>query len=731
MHSLFRQGLGVGLSTWALLGLAVLPARIGVAMRIRGGSLFDRVTRAAAGATLDLSTVIVPVGVTLLAVGVLLVAVLPDSQRRFGRHLGAPLLAIPVGFVLYALTVIEQEVKAERGSFSTMNELVIAASEASFVAGSAGFFRYERIWVPALVNGGLAMLVVLSRFRAFRAEGDAPAQPWHRWAMGWAVTLMVGMVLMPVAVTLAAWASARLSPAALGDPLATVVETTFDLLQNKPGARPSELLFQLEANEADAVVGARRLGWPAVASGAHPYARPLDHQHEPPSQGTALLEALNRVSTALFDADERPVAVFQFSLESFRGDDLHSLNAAAPSGLAPFVNGLYEAAHQRTAAVLASSKTYQAGVRTAQGLAAMTCGLGTLPYNLSIIRDLDAFPLRCAPDVLSSAGFQGSFFYGSDAEFDHMSRFLLDHGFSAVVSQPDFPKDKPKGAWSGLTDLVVFEEAVRRASQRQTSSQFSLVMSLSNHSPYTVPEDIPTVVGERVGRATADSRNRATPDDRRRLLTYSYTDFALERFFAQLEASELSARSMVVVAADHSTGEDYVWGPETDDHETDDAKARVPFLIVIPQAFVDRSRSKPALMKALAEAQTLLEATPLSQNDIPTLMLALLAAHPALRTLAPADRWHTLGGQVTSPWFQPGERRDAFLVGINGVDELYVLDRQGKRVGSYEDAVFLKTRGDSTRVTPTLRPIAATLIETLRRSSASKPTAAPSSNFEQ
>jgi hypothetical protein len=64
--------------------------------------------------------------------------------------------------------------------------------------------------------------------------------------------------------------------------------------------------------------------------------------------------------------------------------------------------------------------------------------------------------------------------------------------------------------------------------------------------------------------------------------------------------------------------------------------------------------------------------------------------HPGLRALPPASRWHTLGGQVTSPWFQPGGEAASFLGGINGVDPLYALDRRARRVGSYEDAVFLQ-----------------------------------------
>ena len=85
-----------------------------------------------------------------------------------------------------------------------------------------------------------------------------------------------------------------------------------------------------------------------------------------------------------------------------------------------------------------------------------------------------------------------------------------------------------------------------------------------------------------------------------------------------------------------------------------------------------------------------------------------------MKALPESKRWHTLGGQVTSPWFIPGGTDADWVVGINGVSELYTLDRNGNRVGDYEDSVFLKTRADRYRVTPRLIPAAATLAETMR-----------------
>jgi hypothetical protein len=53
------------------------------------------------------------------------------------------------------------------------------------------------------------------------------------------------------------------------------------------------------------------------------------------------------------------------------------------------------------------------------------------------------------------------------------------------------------------------------------------------------------------------------------------------------------------------------------------AKAQVPFLAVIPCAFLSDVKDPDALLAALTAPQAELEAMPLSQNDVPALLMAL------------------------------------------------------------------------------------------------------------
>ena len=722
--SALRGGLVAGATALLLLAIAAGPARVAGARRVTGGWSAQAMW-VTAGLLRDLAATIMVIAPAVLLFAALLPLVVVRLRRARWQRAGALLVAVPFAIVVWLFGITAQEFKSERGSYPTIFDLAEGASSASFLKGTFGFLRYEAYWIPALIFGvaGLTLLVVRTR----RPRADV-AHAWRPWLAGLALSLALGAVFLRGFVAGTASPHSRFSPSIVGDPFRSITESSLDMITHRGKTSPRDLVRDVDLPAALVGGGAALMGWPpaqgaaaSVPCGVHPHARPLDRAQEPligDSRGEGLIRAFDGVSALLFPPDDGRIVVWQLVLESFRADDIHALNAAAPREIAPFLNGLYEAAARGDEGVLASHAMYQAGVRTAQGLGALTCGLGTLPYNLSIIRDLHPFGMRCLSDVLTDAGFRGSFFYGSDGTFDGMAEFFRDHGYTEQVTQAELPTTLPTGAWGAVSDAALVDQATSRVAaslEAQPSPRFAMLLSLSNHSPYTAPTDMPPDVVPRVEHALATVTHHAVNDDHPRLATYAYADAAVARFFARLEELHLAERSIVVLSADHSTGETYVWGP--DPHSTadpDDAKARIPFAIVLPKALRDRARDRAALDAAIRSAQQALDAAPLSQNDIPALMLSLVRSHEGVKALPPQARWHTLGGQITSPWFRPGPRPGAYVIGINGVSELFVLDRAGARVGDYEESVFLKTRGDRYSVTPTLVPVTATLAGVMR-----------------
>jgi hypothetical protein len=694
------------------LAVAALPAR--AQPLVRGwGSLWLRIQKMAAGALIDLDSIFFVLAPTLMLL-ILAVAFLTPSSRRAGfQRTGVLLLVWPVGFLLWLLTLIAQEVKAERGNYPTLFDLSEGLGNASFVQGAIEFAVYPRIYLPALAGVVLSVAVIIFRHRIGRRKFDqASPSSLSSWSVGVLCGLTLNGLVLRVAVRTIDSLGSRMNAAGLGEPLTGFLESAWDLAKGQGPSSPRALVLNAEFSAEAINEGAGILGWPDASSvnAAPVFRRPWSsHDSDALSgRGHALLKSFETLSEQLFVADAQPLAVFFLSLEGFRADDLHALNSQAPVDVAPFVSSLYEKSKQSgLSGVLSSDHFYQGGVRTAHCVGAMTCGLGTLPYNLSFIRDLQPIPVRCTSDLLAEAGFSQHFLYGSDAKFDSMQDYFKAHGFKSVVDQKSFPKNAPKGTWGAVTDFAVFDEAVSQVASGLESgtSQFAFVMSLSNHSPFTEPADFPEELRMQVKKTLETNVNRGDADDFKRVMTYAYTDRAVQRLFLELSKRHIADRSVVVMMADHSTGHNYIWGASSD--EGDRAKARIPLVMVIPKQLLATAHSPAALAAALDETQRALNVGPLSQNDIPSLLLALLSHHPSLQALTEAQRWHTMGGQLTSPHFKPPS--GATLIGVNGVSEFYMLDEKENHVGDYEDAVFLKTRADRYRVTPTLIPAAATL----------------------
>lgn len=717
-----KAGLRAGLLAMAIALLGASPSRLLLSMR-EGDAVVPGLLRVIAGTLLDASAVLPSIAVVVVALAVLLPVMLRGLRGPRFQGAGPLLLALLPAFATMVLSMIAQQVHAERGAFPTAFDILESGGNASFIEGVFGFLGYRHIFIPTIVTAVCAVGLLIAALRSSHT-----ARRLVPWAVGVLAGVVLGVLPVQAGARALVHADPPLNPEALGEPLAGLIDSSLDLMRYGDKATPRQLVIDIDLDDARGQLharGAGLLGVPATPLhiAAHPWARPLDtarEQHEVAGRrgrGPALIAALEEVSRAHpLGADGAPPAVvFHLLLEGFRADDIAALNPEAPVDLAPFVNGLYATAAAGSVegerVVLVAKNLHQAGVRTAQGLGAMTCGLGTLPWNLSFIRDLQPIDLRCTVDVLHDAGATSSVWYGSDLSFDNMHRFFDAHGTNTVVSQKELPTDLAQGTWDAVTDVAVVDAAVAAVAARVQAEpgrpHHALLMSLSNHSPFTAPQDLPEAVKARV-EALWLQAPRADEEDRRRLMTFSYTDFAVERLFAQIAAHGLTDRAVVTLMADHSTGHRYVWGRG---EETDDAFGRIPFAIVLPPA--STTTTPDALRAAVQHAQGLLDAGPLSLNDVPTLLLSTLSQTGTLRRLPADKRWHSMGGQVTSPWFQP-LHPGAVVHGVNGVSRIVALDAKGARVGESTRSTFLQSSADRYRLTPELFPMAAPLARLLR-----------------
>ncbi len=615
------------------------------------------------------------------------------------------------------------EHQIERGLYPTLFEFNHATDAGFALAGARVFLLSRFSYTTLLVLGLLAIAAVVVRRRLLHARSLA------------ALPLAASVLGLSIAVSLACFGWHRASPLVIASfPNWRTIESPLQVFlsfgMDRENVRLGSLsLFQrLDLPASHLEPGAALLGLspsavhrlPEVrtegACNPHPLASPVAPFETSGDPSKAyhheLHRALDDLSRALFEGRDGPTRLWLLSLESLRADDVHALQARAPREVAPYTTGLYEQARQGSGSVIVAERMLQAGGRTSQGLAAMTCGLGTMPYGLSAARDLGLLPLRCLPDVLKDASFRTAFYYGSNPGFDNMLAFLHHHGFDRIKAEKDYVEEVPHAGWS-VPDSIVFTQAFEESEREPAGqSQFNFAMSLTNHFPFKRPEDFPSLVGQRIAKAVEGRAVR--PDDVSRLETLSYTDWAFEQFVATLSRSANARNSLVVATADHSTTDYFLWREDGGGQDKTLALVHVPFMVVLPDAFLEASADPARARQQARRVNELLATSPVSHNDIPRLILSLLMHSAPLRALEDPWRWHNLGGQRLSPSFGVPSRTDAVVLGVDGTSRLYFGNADGSVIQTDEKAVPTLDLDSALQSGPTMLPSAAVFSALLR-----------------
>lgn len=448
---------------------------------------------------------------------------------------------------------------------------------------------------------------------------------------------------------------------------------------------PADDIQRMPIDRAKRDVGLAMLGAGRAGKRCPPASTPLDR---PPrdADGARLVRALDAVSERTLDGQGGPFSIWLIVLESIAAEDVSALNPALPRGLTGFFDEAYAGAKTPGDDRFASARMYQAGVRTAQAFSAVLCGYGTLPHSLAPLRDLGGLPLRCLPDVLDTAHVQQRFYYPADAHYDRMAVALDEHRLTDIVVPNE--NDHPVAHW-GVTDRALLGVARDDLETRPLGPTFTLVFTLSSHSPFTPPPDYPGETEARVRpELAAGGLAQETVDH---LAMAAYVDAVLGERLPEIRARELArgTRPVFVVLGDHASGVGVGTGPL-------DA-ARIPFLVWLPPPRGDETAVREELRAALA-------ATSLSQNDVPRFLLALLSRSPELLALAPAAREHSIGGQRLSPTFTvPAPLEGARIWTIDAVTRTHFLDRDDVPLASFVPHV--EGRTETNEADPTTEPV--------------------------
>ena len=178
---------------------------------------------------------------------------------------------------------------------------------------------------------------------------------------------------------------------------------------------------------------------------------------------------------------------------------------------------------------------YATGTRTVRGLEALTLSMPPLP-GISIVKRPHNDGFRSWGEIMKGKGYDTRFLYAGHGYFDNMNAFFSGNGFS-VVDRTDFSKEEITFAniW-GVCDEDLFRRTIREGNLSHAAGKpfFSMVMTTSNHRPYTYPEgriDIPSKTGRSGG--------------------VKYADYAIGRFIAEAKSKPWFKDTIFVFVADH------------------------------------------------------------------------------------------------------------------------------------------------------------------------------------
>lgn len=248
---------------------------------------------------------------------------------------------------------------------------------------------------------------------------------------------------------------------------------------------------------------------------------------------------------------ERRLNVVLITVESLSAEFLGRFGNT--KGITPHLDALADKS-------LFFSNLYATGTRTDRGLEAITLSVPPTAGR-SLVKRPHNENLFSLGQVFREHGYRTAFLYGGYGYFDNMNYFFGHNGFD-VIDRTAIAADAVhfENAW-GVADEDLYTQALKEIDATQAAGKpfFGLVMTTSNHRPYTYPDgriDIPSP-GKREGAV-------------------KYTDYAIHDFLERARRKPWFDDTVFVIVADHcakSAGKEALTA----------ARYRIPMFIYAPK----------------------------------------------------------------------------------------------------------------------------------------------------
>jgi len=269
-----------------------------------------------------------------------------------------------------------------------------------------------------------------------------------------------------------------------------------------------------------------------------------------------------------------PNVVF-FVMEGLQAQEVGAYGGK-PAGLTPNLDRLAREG-------IRFDRAYSNGTHTPEGELALWYGVLPDPYS-HVITDHPEAALSGLPDLLSAAGWKSLLWiYGGDvANFYRRDRFYPRRGFR-VIERSDFPAGGAQTSW-GYSDVALARRAA--AALDGAAEPFAaMVLTVTNHIPFVVPEDGATAMPWQPGSAgflkLPGSAEEFSTGFTPMLNTAHYSDEAVGEFLRLSRGKPWFNRTLFVFTGDHGLAMANVRRGMTA-HQWEELRHRVPLILYSP-----------------------------------------------------------------------------------------------------------------------------------------------------
>ncbi|UVJ42750.1 LTA synthase family protein [Pseudomonas sp. LS1212] len=246
-------------------------------------------------------------------------------------------------------------------------------------------------------------------------------------------------------------------------------------------------------------------------------------------------------------------------MESFAGHSVGALGSEA--NITPYFDKLAKEG-------LLFDHFFSNGTHTHQGMFATMACFPNLPgFEYLMQTPEGSHKLSGLPALLSPRGYDDVYVYNGNFAWDNQSGFFSNQGMTNFIGREDYVNPVFSDPTWGVSDQDMFDRGAQELEDnfgKNGKPFYALLQTLSNHTPYALPKDLP--VEPVTGHGTLDLH----------LTAMRYSDWALGQFFEKARKAPYFKETLFVVVGDHG------FGNNKQITEMDLGRFNVPLLLIGP-----------------------------------------------------------------------------------------------------------------------------------------------------